>query len=1395
MGQGFVDSGRSPSSTAVRNKEEGGANQSCGSRSVWRQESRGVGNILPNELTPDAPLDVIDSGGGIEYGVSGGHVQSASEQSRGGRWANLPPELRAIKDRWLGASSETITTSEPRDNIDAPVGLVAVPLAHGYRQDEQQLVRNSDSGQTAWDGSAGHAHENALVQVPQCQVSDGGAESSRGETPIETLGKGAQRQYHGDGNRANRGYSSSSKQEARGRADVPRTISGMSDGDILLTNLQAEVKAPSSRRRYSPVFNQQQHQQQQQQQQAWRQHQQQRHQLACSQGDSRVGEPGSNAMTPRSGDDGSVKASEITEVKANGSLEDAVAPRKHEVPGDTLAPAFGDALTRPSDTCRQVKDRKHAKDLKSRPHPEAAGDTPPDVCASSLFGTPTRPPSRSQAHSEAVARGDAGKRQGGENFSRTVDGNRPGRRQATLGSTKAPSVQCAEADDVTADRSQPLGRRVLLDERKATRVGLNGLSDAAATVFFHPAPLSGVVEGRPGNGENGSDTTSTTSRPSELIDSLDLSVSAPPYSDTRARDRGRSGSTVVAAIPASVQSAFTAGTVSCPTPQGLGEKEGRNVRSLNITIDNPTVVVAVASTTRINSRTLAGVASLSPPREETPDKTVPAETTAVPDVGGRTLHALTGTAAKISGPERHVGGSPKTLPKTTPSKTSGASKTAKKQAPGVSRLRAPGWGREASISSIPPATNVVGVAKLGTVPAKPARDVGATPSATAPLPWDLLTPVTEAPTADERSVASHGTRGTTRITPASSVASGCRKDEGGASGALRERVSHRSPHCLQPGVLHRATPAPGICKKKAHSRGKEFADGRSRICRENRAMLGTSPIDSGARSAQCQRSVPWTGPTSPRGGPLSSVSAYRASPSCGTSEGVRTRCSTFSSASEERTPGRQAGGGYIAAMGRRARSVARREAARRSAVAAMVAHKTRPSTPISERARWGKGKESQVEIERKKLLRRRAEYAEELQRKAKEDAKAVAERRAVATTTETTMLPADPRHVRAGAGSGACFTPQHGAVTPTSTEAGTIREAACFGSFPYRGNKAPHLLLDSLVESPAFCRQDHSGRQSSAGRTKGDDSIAFVGQELGTRAEPRGGSPDGEEERLMASIARLDTLLREDNGKPHAPTAAVNSVSRKDSGGMECKAARMQAGGVAKARVRRGGRETKAYGSAGSVPVVAPKTPLTQSVPVPTATSLATNAVVPAQISPGMFPPLFGRTPAGPGVQPPRARCLRPGEHEKNQTGPPHKMLHETPASHVPVEMAASPLSNRMRVGEERRRVERSDGGFTDAPYDNFQQRQAGQLAWETNRSIGYTNDRNDYDYRASVQPRYFVRREGEMFPPGTRTSARYWDPAHGDDRPEGHYVYGRGSGASGRFRRDDASIIPPQRY
>lgn len=449
-----------------------------------------------------------------------------------------------------------------------------------------------------------------------------------------------------------------------------------------------------------------------------------------------------------------------------------------------------------------------------------------------------------------------------------------------------------------------------------------------------------------------------------------------------ARVGGTLGSSVVAAIPASARAVFTTGAVAHLDSQARDNEVGNNVKSCNRVVKSPIVVTAVEPGTKMRSGALADVARISPPRDGPPRHTVQAEA-AVPDIGSRTRHASKGTAAKLSRPERNLEGSPTALPKPTPPKTSGDSQIAPRGTPSFSRLRAPGWGREALICSILPASNIAGATKLGTVPLKTARDIGAASTASALLPCDLLTPVTEVATVDEHSVASHGTRSTTRTTPESSVAAGYKPIQEGASGGMRQRFSHQSPHYLPNDAPRRVAAPPGICKDKARAQASEPDDRRSQIHRENRAMLGSSTIGSGACSAQGQRSAPWPGRASPSGGPLSSLSAYRASPTRGTSDGVGTRASNFSRASGERALGRQAGGGYIAAMGRRARSVARREAARRSAAVAMAATKARPSTPISERARWGKGRESQVEVERKKLLQRRAEYAEELQRKAK----------------------------------------------------------------------------------------------------------------------------------------------------------------------------------------------------------------------------------------------------------------------------------------------------------------------------------------------------------------------------------------------------------------------------
>lgn len=358
--------------------------------------------------------------------------------------------------------------------------------------------------------------------------------------------------------------------------------------------------------------------------------------------------------------------------------------------------------------------------------------------------------------------------------------------------------------------------------------------------------------------------------------------------------------------------------------------------------------------------------------------------------------------------------SPPTAPskRTTAEKTPGGKNSNGKLrgAPGASRLKAPGWGHDAAVTPIPPAAMITaGAAKAcpsfaaATSSAATAANTTAAPRLHAPapsaaaLPWDLLTPVTEAATADELSVFSRGTRDTTRLTPASSATSAASRPDRGKlpSGPGRGGFRLRgSPHYLP--AEPRRHPATGPAGGGQHRIESPPVDAggpggnRNLGGREKRAVWGGDGGDgSGARSAPGKISASSRGKPSTPGGPLSSASAYRCSPLSGAGDHVGARGSSFSSASGDMAAaaagggggGRQAGGGYVAAMGRRARAMARYEAARRRA--ALATERARPSTPISERARWGKGKESRSERERRELLQRRAEYAEELKRKAK----------------------------------------------------------------------------------------------------------------------------------------------------------------------------------------------------------------------------------------------------------------------------------------------------------------------------------------------------------------------------------------------------------------------------
>lgn len=449
------------------------------------------------------------------------------------------------------------------------------------------------------------------------------------------------------------------------------------------------------------------------------------------------------------------------------------------------------------------------------------------------------------------------------------------------------------------------------------------------------------------------------------------------------RAGGRSDEICAPAIPATARVAPGTEVITPQKVRSLDKApENTKIRNRDHALNDQNVSTMAALTVETHSgRFTATSGDTSPPRRDRPlVKAVPEEATE--PITRRPPNQATERVA-ILRPERAVQSPPTVPSRKSTTKPTGDGKCKLREPPHASRLRAPGWGREAVMTAILPAKVTPGMAKDGSSPATTASHNGAAPTDPAVLPWDLLTPVTEAATVDERSVVSHGTHGTTRMTPASSVTSGCRPPQGEASDAIQGRVSRRRPHRLQADAnRYAAAAAPVVCALKSPAVTSGFGDGRNQNGSEKRAVWGSGTVASGAHSAPGTTSARSRRRNAPAGGALTSSSAYRASPLSSTADRVGTGGSVFSSASGETNPGRQFGGGYVAAMGRRARSMARCEAARRLA-AAMAADRGRPSTPISERARWGKGKESQVEVERRKLLQRRAEYAEELQKKAK----------------------------------------------------------------------------------------------------------------------------------------------------------------------------------------------------------------------------------------------------------------------------------------------------------------------------------------------------------------------------------------------------------------------------
>lgn len=305
-------------------------------------------------------------------------------------------------------------------------------------------------------------------------------------------------------------------------------------------------------------------------------------------------------------------------------------------------------------------------------------------------------------------------------------------------------------------------------------------------------------------------------------------------------------------------------------------------------------------------------------------------------------------------------------------------KTKRGRNPGVSGLRAPGWGLAAVITAIPPAPLVMGASKVDGPSSADTPNI--TPAAmTACLPDNLLTPVTEAATLEEQSVIScNSNRTTAKTTPVSSVGSRPACEDSRPCRARRWQRPRPSPHDTLLDYHH------GTVRRRVESTTDGACVTESVPCRQNEraswVLCGANhSASTGCHSAPSGASARPTNRNGVSDGQQMSL-AYRARLPCA-GDRMSTKGSTFSSVSDEIRTERASG--YAAAMGRRARSVARCRAARKLVTMTKATRRMRPSTPIAERARWGEGRKTTEEVERRQLLQRQAEYAEKLKRKAK----------------------------------------------------------------------------------------------------------------------------------------------------------------------------------------------------------------------------------------------------------------------------------------------------------------------------------------------------------------------------------------------------------------------------
>ncbi|CAM9156578.1 unnamed protein product [Ectocarpus sp. 13 AM-2016] len=1344
--------------------------------SAWTQhEAAGRVETISPKLT--AVIDrssLVSSNVGVEGGDVAG--RDSGEQSRGGRWANLPPELRAIKDRWLGSSSEEIPPQAATSDITVSAGVTITAPAHGGRQDQHSFFQEYRSRVVPRDKGVRYAHLNILVEGSAPHDNHGRLEGAETKTPSETVDE-REKQGHGCGEDNTIRAISSDSLECNCLAEnglrVTRSAQGRDAHHPRLRQADAESLKDS----------------------AQRQHQQQGLLHPTANDNELLGQSSRDDVTPRSsGQLGDRTPPDTQEGKVSGLAEDAATPSIGEWFGGILRLQPDEAVGDPKDGHRRAKVRNQLRDLRNRLPNGATGEVPTAISpqpvnvndASFPAKQPTSSASaRTQQPWKGGARPGVGEAEEVDDHGRRRDvdetsGDNKGGAQDTL--RPATSAQKVPSHGGEGTANQRVDGTLTLDiaaleERERRSTGEQQGVQETLTTRTDVAD----VESRSGQGNN-YDTTNTRSRPSELFDSLDVSAGASEDGGGLLLRAGvRSDDIGARAIPATAR--FGPGTeVITPQKVRSADKapENTKIRNRDHALNDQNVSTMAALTLETHSGRFTAISGdASPPRRDRPlVKAVPEEATE--PMTRRPPNQATERVA-ILRPERAVQ-SPPTLPsRKSMTKPTGDGKCKLRESLHASRLRAPGWGREAVITAILPAKVTPGMAKDGSSHATTASHNSTAPTDPAVLAWDLLTPVTEAATVDERSVVSHGTHGTTRMTPASSLASGCRPPQGEASDVIQGRSSRRRPHRLQADAKRYATAAaPVVCALESPAETSGFGDGRNQNGSEKRAVWGSRSVASGAHSAPGTTSARSRRRDSPAGGALTSSSAYRASPLSSTADHVGTGGSVFSSAGGETNLGRQFGGGYVAAMGRRARSMVRCEAARRLA-AAIAADRGRPSTPISERARWGKGKESQVE-----------------------EAMELARRKCAAANTST-MLPADPRHVRAGATSatstafqkdstpydadtsiGGCQGKVPGAIEANFTN-NTTRPEAVDG---HDKDKPPCLAPGSKVNSPVSSRRCDGLRVGVGGDDGGLHRRLKAKKKIARRA-----TQEEEEEQLTASIARLDTLLRQGAGEasrrvsisPMPGGSGGVTPSSKSGGRADRRPARAPVGGIAKTRVRRGATK-EITSSAGPLVNIEPKVGLVSvAAAVPVHATAVADAGAAIMASPGLLPPIFSRVPAHAGGRREMGRYEPPDAVQQAPNGPSRGVVYREPASHYPVGRTASSLSYRCCADDEQRRAKRTDGGPVDAAPGHYRL-EGRRPAGAASRWVGYGNDRYHYDARAS--PRYPEQREERWVPQSPCSPARYRGVDNSYDNHRGWHDHGRGGSY---YRRDDlrAAIDP----